>query len=200
MMALCKSIDNMVNGRVQGLLRHIAPGLLASCREFARQRRESDVIIKHDMPLQPLPGTELDNWPMLRFGNLGTTVAIGRGQSEKLHLDVHDSETLPTILMVLGAEGDDWDHSDGKGDLKLPTLGLSVPMYPGDVLIFFASLLPHQVHLLPPEERHKRTVTTLFTCAPTQLHVEEEGARKRKRMEDEEVVEDVEERSDGDSQ
>jgi hypothetical protein len=41
-------------------------------------------------------------WPFLRFGNLGTTVAIGRRQSEKLHLDVRDDEELPTILMVLG--------------------------------------------------------------------------------------------------
>jgi hypothetical protein len=29
-------------------------------------------------------------------------MAIGRGQSEKLHLDVHDDEELPTTIMVLG--------------------------------------------------------------------------------------------------
>ena len=113
-----------------------------------------------------------DHWPFLRFGNLGTTVAIGRGQSEKLHLDVHDDEELPTILMVLGRKDQDWDHSGGRGDLLLPTLGISVPLYPCDIFIFFASLLPHQVKLLPAEERHKRTVATLFTCAPTRIHLE----------------------------
>lgn len=192
MMALCKSLDNLVNGRVQGLLRHLSPELLSRCRTFARMRAASTEILKHDMPLAPLPTAPHDNWPVLRFGNLGTTVAIGRGQSEKLHLDVHDSEQLPTILMVLGREGDDWDHSGGEGDLKLPTLGLSVPLYPGDILIFFASLLPHQVKLLPEEDRHKRTVATLFTCASTQLHVQDKAEKKRKRLQEEEDDEPVE--------
>ena len=109
---------------------------------------------------------------VLRFGNLGTTVAIGRGQSEKLHLDVHDEEKLPTILMVLTKEGEDWDHSDGKGDIILPTLGLTVFLYPGDVFIFYASLLPHQVRPLPESEGHKRTVATLFTCTPARSYLE----------------------------
>lgn len=188
MMTLCKSIDNLVNGRVQGLIKDLSPDLLARCRHFARLRSTSSEIIKHDMALHSSPSaagiSNTTDWPYLRFGNLGTTVAIGRGQSEKLHLDVHDSEQLPTVLMILGREGDDWDHTDGKGDLMLPTLGLSVPLYPGDVFIFFASLLPHQVKLLPAEERHKRTVTTLFTCAPTQSHIQQTAGQKRKRDED----------------
>jgi len=128
------------------------------------------------MDQQDLPDNlqrfEANRWPFLRFGNLGTTVAIGRGQSEKLHLDVHDDEELPTILMVLGKENEDWDHSDGKGDILLPTLGLAVPLYPGDIFIFYASLVPHQVKLLPAHERHKRTVATLFTCARTRTYLE----------------------------
>lgn len=92
------------------------------------------------------------------------------------------------VLPLLGREGEDCDHSNGDGDLKLPTLGLSVPLYPGDILIFFASLLPHQVKLLPEEERHKRTVATLFTCAPTQMHLQDEVEKKRKRLEEEEPV------------
>jgi hypothetical protein len=54
----------------------------------------------------------------------------------------------------------------------LPKLGFSIPLYPGDIFIFYASLLPHQVKLLPDEERHKRTVETLFTCSPTRFHLE----------------------------
>lgn len=131
---------------------------------------------------------DTNRWPFLRFGNLGTTVAIGRGQSEKLHLDVHNDQELPTILMVLGKAGEDWDHSDGKGDIILPTLGLSVPLFPGNVFIFYASLLPHQVKLLPLEERHKRTVVTLFTCSPTRVYLEghkhTEKKRKRSAVED----------------
>lgn len=187
MMGLCKSLDNLVNGRIQRLIASISPDLLAKYRQFARLRSSTDKIIRHDMDDRDLP-PDLDKyganrWPFLRFGNLGTTVAIGRGQSEKLHLDVHDSEELPTILMVLGKQGEDWDHSNGDGDIILPTLGMAVPLYPGDVFIFFASLLPHQVKLLPKAERHKRTVATLFTCAPTKDYLEGNTGEKRKRAE-----------------
>jgi hypothetical protein len=175
MMALCKSLDNLVNGRVQRLLSRIAPDVLVQFREFARLRAASKEVVQHDMRQHPLPPhlERFDSrWPFLRFGNLGTTVAIGRGQSEKLHLDVHDDEELPTILMVLGRKDQDWDHSEGQGDIMLPTLGFSIPLYPGDIFIFYASLLPHQVKLLPAEQRHKRTVATLFTCSPTRIHLE----------------------------
>lgn len=179
MMALCKSIDNMVNSRLQKLLGRISPDLLLKYRRFARLRSSTDKVIRHDLDSSLLPpGLDkysVNKWPFLRFGNLGTTVAIGRGQSEKLHLDVHDDEELPTILMVLGKHGQDWDHSNGQGDIILPTLGLAVPLYPGDVFIFYASLLPHQVKLLPEAERHKRTVATLFTCAPTRSYLESQS-------------------------
>lgn len=189
MMGLCKSLDNLVNGRLQRLIGDLSPTLLSKYRQFARLRATTDKIIRHDMDNRDLPAElqrySVNRWPFLRFGNLGTTVAIGRGQSEKLHLDVHDDEELPTILMVLGKEGQDWDHSDGKGDIILPTLGLSVPLYPGDVFIFYASLLPHQVKLLPEHERHKRTVATLFTCAPTRSYLEGSTGEKRKRPQQE---------------
>jgi hypothetical protein len=136
MMAVCKSIDNLANGRVQRLVGNLFPALLDRCREFARLRSTSDNIVTHDMALQPLlfelTQSQDDHWPFLRFGNLGTTVPFGRGGSEKLHLDMNDSDGLPTVLMILGAEGEDWDHSDRRGDLLLPTLGLSVPLYAGD--------------------------------------------------------------------
>ena len=194
MMALCKAIDNMVNGRVQRLIGQISPGLLGKYREFARLRSSTTEIIRHDMDDRLLPA-ELqkygaNRWPFLRFGNLGTTVAIGRGQSEKLHLDIHDDQELPTILMVLGNKDNDWDHSDGQGDIILPTLGLSIPLYPGDIFIFYASLLPHQVKLLPSHERHKRTVATLFTCSPTRVHLKNSEARGIKRKQRDEEIPD----------
>lgn len=185
MMGLCKSLDNLVNGRIQRLIQSISPALLDRYRQFARLRSSTDKIIRHDMDERDLPADlqkyGANRWPFLRFGNLGTTVAIGRGQSEKLHLDVNDSEELPTILMILGKEGQDWDHTNGDGDIILPTLGMAVPLYPGDVFIFYASLLPHQVKLLPEDERHKRTVATLFTCAPTKDYLEGNTGEKRKR-------------------
>jgi hypothetical protein len=177
MMTLCKSIDHLVNGRIQRLLRNISPVLLSKYQTFARLRSTTKHIIRHDMeehtPPAQLKQYTANLWPYLRFGNLGTTVAIGRGQSEKLHLDVHDDEELPTILMVLGDPNNDWDHSTGCGDILLPTLGLAIPLYPGDVFIFFASLLPHQIKLLPEPDRHKRTVATLFTCSRTRSYLQQ---------------------------
>jgi hypothetical protein len=75
--------------------------------------------------------------------------------------------------MVLGDPNNDWDHSTGCGDILLPTLGLAIPLYPGDVFIFFASLLPHQIKLLPEPDRHKRTVATLFTCSRTRSYLQQ---------------------------
>jgi hypothetical protein len=54
----------------------------------------------------------------------------------------------------------------------LPTLGFLIPLYPGNIFIFYASRLPHQAKLLPAAERHKRNVATLFTCLPTRVHLE----------------------------
>jgi len=182
MMTFCKSLDNLVNGRLQRLIRHKSPETYKKFQAYARLRHSTSNIIRHDFDQKDLPAEldkySADKWPFLRFGNLGSAVAIGRGQSEKLHLDVNDDKELPTILMVLGSPDNDWDHSQGQGDILLPTLGLSVPLFPGDVFIFYASLLPHQVKLLPEDERHKRTVATLFTCAPTRKHLEKVAAEE----------------------
>jgi hypothetical protein len=102
---------------------------------------------------------------VLRFGNLGTCVAIGRGQSEKLHLDLNDNNSLYTSIMVLGDKSDPWDDSRNQGSLYLPTLGMIIPMRIGDVVFFNASELPHLAIKLNPAEREKRTVITTFTCS-----------------------------------
>lgn len=176
MLVLCKALDTMAMGPIANALGRVAPDLLQRNREFAKLRRHSAQVVQHDIADRlpsNAPSATADPWPYLRFGNLGTAVAIGKGQSEKLHLDVHDDERLPTVLMVMGEHGKDWDRSNGQGDIVLPTLGISIPLFPGDVFIFYASLLPHRVNALPREEQHKRTVATLFTCAPTRHHLEQ---------------------------
>jgi hypothetical protein len=176
-LAICKALDDIAMGPIQNFLRSLSPELLRQYQEFALLRRRSGHIVRHDMlganvSGASLPAMESDAWPFLRFGNLGTAVAIGKGQSEKLHLDVHDDEVHPTILMVMGSSDNDWDRSQAQGDLVLPTLGLSIPLLPGDVFIFYASLLPHKVNMLNASDRHKRTVATLFTCGPTRQHLQ----------------------------
>lgn len=201
MMGLCRSIDDMVLDKLEPFLADLRPGLVGKYRAYSQVRSTTDRILRHDLDTATLPAEVLrgsaDRWPFLRFGNLGSTVAIGRGQSEKLHLDVHDDEVLPTVLMVVGNKNDYWDHSDGDGDVILPTLGLSVPLFPGDALVFYSSYLPHQVKLLPEADRHKRIVTTLFTCARTKADLEGRQTtargkgkkRAREETEDEEEVE-----------
>jgi hypothetical protein len=73
--------------------------------------------------------------------------------------------------MVLGREGQDWDRSDRRGGIVLPTLGLSIPLYPGHIFIFCASLIPHQVKLLPEAEQRQRTVVILLTCTTTKSYL-----------------------------
>lgn len=177
MLPLCSALDSIAFGPIANVLRQVAPETLQKSTAFATLRRHSSQVQRHDFA-QVLCGGSSDNnstldpWPYLRFGNLGTCVAIGKGQSEKLHLDVHDDEVLPTVLMIMGEDGQNWDRSQGQGDIVLPTLGLSVPLFPGDVFIFYASLLPHKVKPLRFEEHHMRTVATLFTCGPTRQHLE----------------------------
>jgi len=102
---------------------------------------------------------------ILRFGNLGICVAIGRGHSEKLHLDLHDNNTLYTSIMVTGAKTKPWNNSHHQGSSYLPTLGIIVPMNIGDMVFFHASELPHLVMKLDESKREYRTVVTTCSCA-----------------------------------
>ncbi|KAL7419505.1 hypothetical protein Q5752_005416 [Cryptotrichosporon argae] len=67
---------------------------------------------------------KLDTWRMLRFDNLATCVAIARGQSERLHLDLHDAASLHTVVIVLASGEETWATDRGQGNLVLPTLGI----------------------------------------------------------------------------
>lgn len=98
------------------------------------------------------------------MGNLATCVSFGSGTRELLHFDAHDDQKIMSILIVAAEEGQDWDHSNQKGDIQLPTLGISVPLYPGDIVFFQSAILPHRVVPLDKEDRHKGNIATCFTC------------------------------------
>ena len=101
---------------------------------------------------------------LIRFGDLATRIAIGRGQSERLHLDLFDDDQTYTIIMCIGSPDVPWNRSEGQGVLCLPTLGVTIPMNMGDVIYFQASVLPHYVIKLDDKDRDKRLVVTMFTC------------------------------------
>ncbi|WVF69425.1 hypothetical protein IAT40_004202 [Kwoniella sp. CBS 6097] len=93
----------------------------------------------------------------------------------EMHLDSHDDRSLYTTLLVLGRKDRDWDHTDGRGDLLLPTLGVALPVFPGDVVFFQPGLLPHLVKALKPEDAKKRVVITMFTCELTTDYLDMQG-------------------------
>lgn len=168
MVDLCLAIDSVLNTRGQRALKKHDPKALTRSRrlhqsirnkggeqiDFGRLATDSNI----DLGTKELTS-------VLRFGNLGTCVAIGRGQSEKLHLDLNDNNSLYTSIIVLGDKSDPWDDSRNQGSLYLPTLGMLIPMHIGDMVFFNASELPHLAIKLNPVEREKRTVITTFTCA-----------------------------------
>lgn len=45
------------------------------------------------------PDTGPGHMAIFAIGNLHTPVPTGKGQSEKLHLDIHDDELLLTVLI-----------------------------------------------------------------------------------------------------
>ena len=128
-----------------------------------------DIPTHGDTPLRHMG----DVMQMLRFGNVATMAAFTKGQAERLHFDLHDHPGMVVTLLVLARAGGDWDHSDGKGDLLLKTLGLAIPLYPRDVVYFQPSVLPHMVKALSQSDVGKRVVVTLFNCGPTGKYLRE---------------------------
>jgi len=168
MVNLCQAIDSVLNTRGQRALKAHDPKALSRSRQLHHTiRSQSQNVIDYGrLRSHPLPATQLqDVTKILRFGNLGTCVAIGRGQSEKLHLDLNDNNALYTSIMVLGDKTKQWNANHHQGSLYLPTLGVIVPMNIGDMVFFNASELPHLVIKLDEAEREYRTVVTTFTCA-----------------------------------
>ena len=168
MVKLCMAIDSVLNTRGQRVLKTHDPKALSRSRQLHNTiRSQSHNVIDYGrLQSHPVPPNTLgDVSKVLRFGNLGTCVAIGRGQSEKLHLDLNDTNTLYTSIMVLGDRAKQWNTSRHQGSLYLPTLGVLVPMNIGDMVFFNASELPHLVIKLDEAERTYRTVVTTFSCA-----------------------------------
>lgn len=168
MVKLCLAIDSVLNTRGQRALKAHDPKALSRSRQLHKTiRSQSHHAIDYGrLQSHPLSVTHLEDvTKILRFGNLGTCVAIGRGQSEKLHLDLNDNNALYTSIMVLGDKTKPWNTSRHQGSLYLPTLGVIVPMNIGDMVFFNASELPHLVIKLDEAEREHRTVVTTFSCA-----------------------------------
>jgi hypothetical protein len=168
MVKLCLAIDSVLNTRGQRALKAHDPKALARSRQLHQTiRSQADGAIDYGrLSTQPAPSDILSDFTkVLRFGNLGTCVAIGRGQSEKLHLDLNDNNSLYTSIMILGDKGRQWNTDRHQGSLYLPTLGVIVPMEIGDMVFFNASELPHLVIKLDEPEREYRTVVTTFSCA-----------------------------------
>ena len=180
MLTACEAIDGVANTRIQRVLRQLDEATWMRHHRMAdilrlsmdQDRINAKALTTSDVP-EETRRTVTNTVGMLRFGNMATMAAITRGQAEKLHLDLHDNRALMTTLMVLGREGDDWNHAGGKGDLHLPMLGLAVPLYPGDVVFFQPAVTPHLVKLLQQSDLCKRVVITLFSCEKTTKFLEE---------------------------
>ena len=102
----------------------------------------------------------------LTFGMpLFGTIAIKRGGSENVHVDVGDHKATLAIVAVFG-------NFTG-GELCLPQTGDKVPLQPGQVIAFRAGQL---AHFTAPVEG-TRMVITGFTDHLTGLHarIENEG-------------------------
>ena len=167
MVKLCLAIDSVLNTRGQRVLKALDPKALSRSRQLHNTIRTQshDAIDYGRLKSHPLPPSTIEDVSkVLRFGNLGTCVAIGRGQSEKLHLDLNDNNALYTSIMVLGNRTKQWNTSHHQGSLYLPTLGMILPMGIGDMVFFNASELPHLVIKLDEAEREYRTVVTTFSC------------------------------------
>jgi len=165
---LCLAIDSVLNTRGQRALKAHDPEALSRSRQLHNTvRSQSHHALDYGrLQSQPIPAAELPKMTrILRFDNLGTCVAIERGQSEKLHLDLNDNNALSPSTMVLGNRIKQWNISRHQGYLFLPVLGIIVLMNIGDMVFFNASGLPHLVIKLDESEREYPTVFTTFNCA-----------------------------------
>ncbi|WVW85881.1 hypothetical protein I302_107919 [Kwoniella bestiolae CBS 10118] len=171
MLELCLAIGDVADQRVQSRIRDLDPETWQAHR--ASTQRMKAALDQSKLDLRGVSAADSPNHPVghvsefFRFGHLATCSAVTQGQSEKMHLDSHDDRRLYTTLLVLGHRNQDWDHSQGQGDLLMPTLGYALPVYPGDVVLFQPGVIPHLVKALNPQDARKRVVITMFTCEPT---------------------------------
>jgi hypothetical protein len=85
------------------------------------------------------------------FGGSFFCIALSKGHSNNIHLDNTDHKKSYAFIMPLG------DFTGG--DTLLPTLGLSIPVKPGQLLAITASFLPHYISAVTGP----RYVATFFT-------------------------------------
>jgi hypothetical protein len=81
---------------------------------------------------------ERETWDhAVDFGGAFFCVALSKGHSDKVHMDNTDFRKAYAWIIPLG----DFEG----GDTVLPTLGLSIPVRPGQLLAITASFLPHYI-------------------------------------------------------
>jgi hypothetical protein len=85
------------------------------------------------------------------FGGVFFCIALSIGHSDHVHMDNTDFRKSYAFIMPLG----DFEG----GDTVLPTLGLSIPVCPGQLLAITASFLPHYISAVSGV----RYVATFFT-------------------------------------
>ncbi|PVF92230.1 hypothetical protein CPB86DRAFT_673599, partial [Serendipita vermifera] len=71
------------------------------------------------------------------FGGAFFCVALSKGHSTNVHMDNTDFRKAYAWIMPLG--------TFTGGDTVLPTLGLSIPVQPGQLLAITASFIPHYI-------------------------------------------------------
>ena len=84
------------------------------------------------------------------------------GTGDHLRLDMHDDHDTFAVLLVIYDTDDDPEIS--KGEIQLPTLGISVPLFPGDTVFFQSAVLPHKIVHRDLSDREKPAIATWLTC------------------------------------
>ncbi|RXK42157.1 hypothetical protein M231_00514 [Tremella mesenterica] len=108
----------------------------------------------------------------LRLGQVGSSLAINKGQSEEWHFDRNDDDSTYSIISVFGSGGWTSSAENRQGWLVLPQLNIEVEMPIGSVVFFQGSHLLHYVRELDEEDADRRLVVTAFACSEMSKYYE----------------------------
>ena len=112
MLQLCAAIDKVANTVVKRQMRRLDEPTYKRhhrTKRLPKLGKAAGLVDTRGLDMDDLPQKprQMDETlELLRFGNIATCLAFTNGQSEKLHLDLHNDCHLYTTLLVLGKEGD----------------------------------------------------------------------------------------------
>ena len=78
---------------------------------------------------------EFQSCPTLQFGSLFHCLAVKKGGAGEIHIDWHDDPRVPAVIFALG----NWTG----GSLRIPQLGVEVPIRPYQVFLVLARVVAH---------------------------------------------------------